>query len=144
MYDFVFEIILYSGNRIKLEYYLALNLDGQRRSRCCLLNILYLYTFWKWHEKSLVALEPWHWPDSLFTDTVVITDTALTPAPWIRVSGPGAITVPGRTAACLYRKRKLHRTRGPPTHAIETTVVRAKTTECSRSERIRDIPSHEL
>ncbi|KYN35480.1 hypothetical protein ALC56_10037 [Trachymyrmex septentrionalis] len=35
----------------------------------------------EFHEKSLVALEPWHWPDSLFTDTVVITDTALTPAP---------------------------------------------------------------
>jgi len=45
MYDFVFEITLYLGNRIKLEYYLALNLDGQRRSRCRLLNILYLYAF---------------------------------------------------------------------------------------------------
>lgn len=53
---------------------------GQRRSRRRLLNIL-CHAFWKLQEKSLVALEPWHWPDSLFADTVVITDTALTPAP---------------------------------------------------------------
>lgn len=106
--------------------------DGQRRSRRRLLNIL-CHAFWKRQEKSLIALEPW--PDSLFADMVVITDTALTPAPcpclkaW---SHHGA-----RTAACLYRKRKLHRTRGPPTHATETTVVRANTTKRSRSKRIR-------
>lgn len=52
------------------------------------------------------------------------------------------MTAPGRTAACLYRKRKLRRIRGPPTHAPETTVV---LTPLSAAEANGyDIPSHEL
>lgn len=69
-------------------------------------------------------MNPTCWPGcSLFANTVVITDTALTPAPCPPVSRPGAITSPRHTAACLYRKRKLHH--GPPIRRRIHTRARA-------------------